>query len=306
MSKNSCHAKPVLFRVFLLVPLLILCSSSASAKMAKDSSDGPLMGAGSHFAWVIFDDLKDELEKTIGREMIIFGKNTTHGVGCKAGLKAIKLKSSGQETFGFVCCSLSEATIEKEQIVVHPLANEPIRIVVNKDNPVEDLSIEQVRAIFKGDITNWKEVGGADKPIAVVARLHCKKHPGHWKTILPTKKDFRQERISVKSADQMAKAITIHKNAIGHIGAIWEYAAGDSVKIITVNGALPTAQNLKSGAYPFYRQLSAITDKNPSQDVLKLIKEVQTGPAFRTVSQRYDILPLNPARDQRLVTQGGE
>jgi len=261
---------------------------------AEESHENALMGAGAHFAWIVFDALKEDLEKVTGRETILFGENSMLGVGCNAGIKAAKQNTLGHETFGFVCCPLTDKEIEEQQLIVYPLANEPILILTHKTNPVNNLSVEQVRKIFRGDILNWKEVGGNDEPIVLVTRLHCKDRPGHWKTILPDEKSFRQERLNVKSAAAMVQRINDFKSAIGHTGSTWKFKPDDQVKTITVGGVEPTAENIKSGKYPFYRQLSAITTRSPSPDVVKLIKEAQTGPAFRRVAKQYQLQPLNP------------
>lgn len=276
--------------------VLLFASLLTPAVHADESQEEALMGAGAHFAWIVFDALKKDLERVTGRETILFGENSMLGVGCNAGIKAAQQSNEGKETFGFVCCPLSDDEIKKHKVKVYPLAKEPILILTHNSNPVNDLSVEQVRSIFRGDIVNWKEVGGLDDPIVLITRLHCKKRPGHWKTILPDAKKFRQERLNVKSAAAMIQRINDFKGAIGHTGSTWKFNSDDKVKIITVGGIKPTAQNIKNGKYPFHRQMSAITSLSPSPDVLKLITEAQTGPAFRKVAEKYQLLPLNPMR----------
>lgn len=285
----------------ILVLTLLAFHGPATAKESftdkLSGNEGMLMGAGAHFAWIVFDALKEDLEKKTGRKTILFGENSMLGVGCKAGIKAAKQGTKSRETFGFVCCPLSEEEIEKEKLIVYPLAKEPILILARDDNPVTNLSIDQVRGIFRGDITNWNSVGGNDQPIVVVTRLHCKKRPGHWKTILPSHKKFRQERLNVKSASAMVQRVSDFSGSIGHTGATWEFKPEDKIKVISVNGVRPTAKNLANGTYPFFRQMSAITNRDPSPDVVKLIKEAQTGPAFRKVAKKYELLPLNPLQN---------
>jgi phosphate transport system substrate-binding protein len=285
----------------ILISALLAFSVSAGAKESApneiDKGENILMGAGAHFAWIVFDALKADLEKKTGRNTILFGENSMLGVGCNAGIKAAKQGTKSKETFGFVCCPLSKEEIEKEKLIVYPLAKEPVLILTHKGNPVNNLSSDQVRGIFRGDISNWKSVGGADEPIVVVTRLHCKKRPGHWKTILPSKKEFRQERLNVKSASAMVQRVSDFPSAIGHTGATWLFKKDDKVKAVSIDGFHPTAKNLASGKYPFYRQMSAITNRNPSPDVVKLIKEAQSGPAFRKVAKQYELLPLNPQQN---------
>lgn len=270
-------------------------SSNNNAELIDDTD--VLMGAGAHFAWILFDAIKEDLEAKVGRKTILFGMNSMLGVGCNAGIKAAKQGTKSRETFGFVCCPLSDEEVEKEQLLVYPLAKEPILILTHKSNPVDNLSSEDVRAIFRGTLTNWSEAGGPDKPIVVITRLHCKKRPGHWKKILPSHKDFRQERLNVKSAADMVQRVNDFSGAIGHTGSTWKFSADDNVKAVSIDGIKPTAENLRNGKYPFYRILSAVTNRSPSADVVKLINEAQTGKAFRQVAKQYELLPLTPAQD---------
>ena len=267
-------------------------------KASDTHPTGFITGAGAHFSWIIFKSLQSDLEQISGRKIMLYGKDSMLGQGCNAGIKNARLNGPNKESFGFICCPLDQAEIDKEQLIVYPLALEPILILVNQSNPVNNLSKQQVRDIFAGKITNWQEVGGDDRPIAVVTRLHCKARPGHWKTILPDAKDFRKLRLDVSSADEMVKRVSDFEGAIGHTGATWEFEVGNKVKRITVDTIEPTAKNLENQTYPFYRQLSAVTDRHPSNDVIKIIHEAQTGKAFFEVAKRFNLLPLNkPAAD---------
>lgn len=273
------------------VGLLALGISAASA----DTRSGKpvITGAGAHFAWVVFKSLKADLERVSGRRIELHGQNSTLGMGCNSGIKMALTNTPARETFGFVCCPLSQQEVEKKQLVVHPIALEPVMIVVNSENPVSNLSTEQVRGIMRGDILNWKAVGGNDEPIVLVSRLHCKARPGHWKTILPDAQDFRQQRLNVSSAAEMAQRVTDFKGAIGHIGSTWDFSPENRLKIVAVDGYKPTAENLAGKRYPFFRNLSAVTDRQPSEDVLAIIREVQTGPAFERVATEYELLKLD-------------
>jgi len=285
--QKSIRIKTQLLSLFFTVLFVTPLTSNANTEPSA------LMGAGSHFAWIIFDALKEDLEKATGRKTVLFGENSMLGVGCNAGIKAAIKHSKEQETFGFVCCPLTEEEISKNNLKVYPLAKEPILILVNEENPISDLTSKQVSAIFRGDVSNWKEVGGWDKPIVLVTRLHCKKRPGHWKLIEPDIKKIRQERLNVKDAKTMMKHVTQFKNALGHTGSTWIFKPTDKVKTITVDGYAPTVENLRNGKYPYSRQLSAITKANASPDILKLIDAAQHGPAFLRVSKKYNLLPSN-------------
>ena len=273
----------------IIVYLLSLTSFGA---LASENTQ-PLFGGGAHFSWIIFNAIKPELERVSGRSITLFGKDSMLGQGCNAGIKNARLNGPGKETFGFVCCDLSDEEIKKQNIVVYPLALEPVLIMVNSSNPVENLSSSQIRKIFRGEITNWKEVGGRDQAIVVITRLHCKSRPGHWKRILPKASDFTDKKINIKSAAEMVQRVSDFPGAIGHVGATWIFDAGNKVRSISVDHVKPTAKNIKNGSYPFFRKLSAVTSKSPSADVLKIIHATQTGKAFRREAARYELLPLN-------------
>ncbi|NOZ52032.1 MAG: hypothetical protein GXP08_02640 [Gammaproteobacteria bacterium] len=176
--------------------MLIGVHSSASA-----DSEEALMGTGAHFTWIVFDTLKEDLEKVTGRKTMLFGENSMLGVGCNADIKAAKQNALTHETFGFVCCPLSNEKIEEHQLIVYPLAKEPMLILTHENNPVSNLSIKQVRDIFRGDITNLKTVGGETRP-------NCPRHPPalQIKTRTLENHSTRRQRISPR-APQCKKCV---------------------------------------------------------------------------------------------------
>jgi ABC-type phosphate transport system substrate-binding protein len=281
----------------LLLGYLLMGLAGAAESLSQQSPvsqpEAPIVGAGAHFSWVIFNDLKPDLERVTGRNITLYGQNSALGLGCNAGIKNATHFRPDHPTFGFVCCELNDEEIHKHNLVIYPLAKEPLLILVNESNPISNLSLQQVRGIFSGKIRNWSEVGGDNKPIVVVTRLHCKNRPGHWKTILPSADQFRKDRLNVKSADDMVKKVSDFTSAIGHTGSTWSFTKQNHVKPLSIDGLAPTAANLEAGKYPFYRTLSAITTKDAKGDVLTLIREVQHGNAFRDVANQYQLVPLN-------------
>lgn len=278
--------------------LVSLCLPVGTLHADNPVKEDAITGAGAHFVWVIFDNLKADLEKVSGRTIKLHGRNSALGMGCNAGIKTAMENTTDHETFGFVCCPLSDKEVNSKKLKVYPIALEPVYIIVNKANPITDISADEARAVMRGDVVNWQEFGGADEPVVLVTRLHCKKRPGHWKTILPDAKLFRQKRLNVKSAADMVQRISDFESSFGHIGSTWEFGSDSQIKILSVNGIKPTAENLRLKKYPFFRNLSVVTNQTPSNDVMKIIKEVQTGPAFLRVAKKYNLLPLQASEGQ--------
>lgn len=278
-----------MYRLFAVLALCLPLLLAARGATADTFEEEPIVGAGAHFAWVVFDALRPDLERATGRLVELHGRYSALGMGCNAG---IKIALHNGDHFGFVCCPLADEEVKRKKLRVFPIAREPILIMVNNANPVRGLSAEQVRAIFRGEIANWKDVGGRDEPIVVVTRLHCKKRPGHWKTILPNARAFRPQRLNVSSAAEMEQRIAAFPGAIGHIGATWDFQPDSTIHALRIDGREATADNLRSGHYPFYRDLSAVTGPDPSPDVLTLIDRVRNGDAIQRIVARYQLMKL--------------
>jgi ABC-type phosphate transport system substrate-binding protein len=283
-------------RAALAVLLMSWLATATAAEPATPGHAAPTVvtGAGEHFTWMLLDEVRPNLERAFGIQLDLIGRESMLGHGCSHGIKKAKENRPDHPTFGFVCCPLSREEVEKEGLTVHAVALEPLIILVNKANPVEDIPVAQVRAIFRGEIRNWKEVGGPDQPIVVVLRPHCPQRPGHWKTIVPTVEEFRKDRIEVKAESEVVQGVSDFPEGIGNIGSTWRFEERHRVKVVTVGGVKPTAANLKSGAYPFYQEQSIVTHGPVSPALAGMIREVQGGPDFRNVLRKYELLPLSP------------
>ncbi len=271
-------------------------ATAAGAPGQRISELRTITGAGEHFTWVLLDEIRPRLERRYNIKLDLIGRESMLGHGCNQGIKKARENRPGHETFGFVCCPLTKEEVAKEGLTVHPVALEPLLIIVNKANPVSDIPVDKVRAIFRGEIRNWKEVGGPDRPIVLVLRPHCPQRPGHWKTIVPSVEQFRKDRIDVKAEAEVVQGVSDFVEGIGNIGATWVFDGRHQVKVVTLGGIAPTAANLKSGKYPFYQEQSIVTHGAVSPALAGMIREVQSGAAFREVARKYELLPLNPPR----------
>ncbi len=254
----------------------------------------PVTGAGEHFTWVLLEEMRPQLERDHHLKLNLIGRESMLGHGCNQGIKKARENLPGHQTFGFICCPLAREEVEKQGLTVHAVALEPLLIIVNRTNPITDIPIEQVRAIFRGEIRNWKDVGGDDRPIVLVMRPHCKDRPGHWKTIVPTIEQLRKDRIDVKAEAEVVQGVSDFAEGIGNIGSTWVFEEHQKVKVVTVSGVAPTADNLRNKTYLFYQEQSIVTHGPISPSLADMIRDVQRGPSFRAVAKKYELLPLNP------------
>lgn len=149
----------------------------------------------------------------------------------------------------------------------HKVAFDVIVIVVNPSMPVGDLSSSQVKAIFTGEIMNWKEVGGPDKEIVVVVRDQAS---GTREMFDKKALGATQDRLvycvpsAIESASNgvVREIVATTANAIGYISIGY---INKRLKALSFNGVVPTKQNAAKGAYPIARYLHMYTKGEPSE-----------------------------------------
>ena len=135
------------------------------------------------------------------------------------------------------------------------LALDGIAIIVNPQNPVKDLTLEQIAKIYTGEITNWKDVGGEDAEIVLIGREAGSGTRDGFESITETK-DACQYRQELTSTGDVITTVSQNPNAIGYASLA---AIKDSVKALTVNGVAPTEATVKDGTYLVQRPFVLVT-----------------------------------------------
>ena len=176
---------------------------------------------------------------------------TYNPTGSGSGIQAV---SEGRCDIGLSSRALKDdekASGLKETIV----ALDGIAIIVNPQNPVKDLSLEQIAKIYTGEITNWKDVGGNDAEIVLIGREAGSGTRDGFESITDTK-DACQYRQELTSTGDVITTVSQNPNAIGYASLA---AIKDSVKALTVNGVAPTEATVKDGTYLVQRPFVLVT-----------------------------------------------
>ena len=165
------------------------------------------------------------------------------------------------------------------------IALDAIIPVVHPDNPVDDLSLDQLKAIYEGKIKNWKDVGGEDRNVVVISRDSSSGTFVVWNDVV-----LRGGRVTPRgqllpSNGAIVQAVAGNRNAIGYIGIGY---FNDSLKSVRVDGVQPTHETAGSGAYPVSRTLWYFTDGWPGGKTLQFINFM-----------------LHPEKGQKLVKETG-
>ncbi len=176
---------------------------------------------------------------------------TYNPTGSGSGIQAV---SEGRCDIGLSSRALKDdekASGLKETIV----ALDGIAIIVNPQNPVKDLTLEQIAKIYTGEITNWKDVGGEDAEIVRIGREAGSGTRDGFESITKTK-DACQYRQELTSTGDVITTVSQNPNAIGYASLA---AIKDSVKALTVNGVAPTEATVKDGTYLVQRPFVLVT-----------------------------------------------
>ena len=157
--------------------------------------------------------------------------------------------------------------------------------VVHPENTVKELSLEQLRGIYAGTISNWKDVGGKDETIVVISRDTSSGTYETWAEIVMKKEKVAASALLQASNGAVAQAVSKNKKAIGYIGFGY---LNNTLKKLDVNGVEATPATALSNQWPIARELYVFTNGQPSGAAKKLI----------------DFL-LDPKKGQKAVSEVG-
>jgi phosphate transport system substrate-binding protein len=176
--------------------------------------------------------------------------------GSVVGINAIR---DGQVDIGMSSRDLREDE-ERTDIVKHRIALDVLAIVVHPDNQVPGLTLEQLRQIYFGEITNWREVGGRDLPIRAVVREVSSGTRGAFDDIvLGDDQDKLSPNVEAQiTAGEVEAVVADDESAIGYVGF---GNIRPDVRIVAIDNVLPSPQTAASRDYKLVRPLLLLTGK---------------------------------------------
>jgi phosphate binding protein len=216
-----------------------------------------LTGCGSSEGKTVSTDGSTSMEKVIGALGEAFESDnsgvtfTYNPTGSGTGITAVE---EGRCDIGLSSRALKDSEIEKG-LNGTVLAYDGIAVIVNPDNPVADLNIETITKIYKGEITNWKDVGGNDGEIVLIGREANSGTRDGFESITDTK-DACKYRQELTSTGDVITTVANNPNAIGYASLS---SIKDNVKALTVNGVAPTEDTIKEGSYKIQRPFVLVT-----------------------------------------------
>lgn len=152
--------------------------------------------------------------------------------------------------------------------VPHVVAYDCIIPVVHPDNKVKNLSLAQLKAVYKGEIKNWKDLGGDDHPVVVISRDTSSGTYEVWaEKVLQGDRVFPGALLQASNG-AIVQAVSKNKNAIGYIGLGY---LDNSTKAVTVDNVVGSIENTLNGTFPVSRPLFMFTPGWPEKEAAKFL-----------------------------------
>ncbi len=175
---------------------------------------------------------------------------------------------------------------EKQQLLVKNkvavtetvVARDGITIYLNTENPVKELTFEQLRKIYLGETKNWKDVGGKDTPIIIYGRENSSGTYSFFKEHVLENKDFANNVQSLPGTSAVVNAVKKDPNGIGYGGAGYAKDIKECAVKKDANGTalLPVKENIDNNSYPLSRNLYLYTSKSPEGKIKEFIDWILT------------------------------
>ncbi|MBN1166093.1 MAG: phosphate ABC transporter substrate-binding protein [Methanospirillaceae archaeon] len=183
--------------------------------------------------------------------------------GSSVGVQAV---GEGTADIGMASRDLKDVEIEKyPDLVPRMIARDGIAVIVHPSNTVDSLTIDQVKAIYRGEVTNWKDLGGSDTQIVVIGRDSASGTREFFHEFVMKKEDFVQTQLEKNSNGAVKSTIAQTPGSIGYVGLGY---IDETIKPVSIdNGTTtiePTVENVISGEYPVSRSLYMITKGEPT------------------------------------------
>ena len=223
---------------------LTLCACSSG------SSTSSITVAGSTTCLPIAEIAAEGFKEETGIDVLV------SGLGSSAGIEAVSAGTAD------IASSSRGLNADEQDLGLTPIviAHDGIAVIVNEDNPVDNLSTEQLRDIYAGKITNWKELGGTDAPITLYTREDGSGTREVFVERALNKGSIVQSANVVNSNGAMKTAVAQDKQSIGYVGI---GHVDKNVKALVFDKMVPSQENASNGTYKVTRLLFMNTKGAP-------------------------------------------
>lgn len=273
----------VLPAVLLLAALVATGCGGAPATAGSGGASGKIVLTGSSTVAPLVSELGKAFE----------AKYPGVRVDVQAGGSGRGITDARQGTadIGMVSRKLKD---DEKDLLAFTIANDGVSPILNKSNPVNELSDQQIIDIYLGKITNWKEVGGNDAPITVVNKAEGRSTLELFAQYFKIEPKDIKAQVVIGDNQEGIKSVAGNPNAIGYVSigtAEYEAEHGSAIKLLPIQGVAATVEDVRNGTFPLARPLNLVTKTQPEGLVKQFIDFAQSPEAAPIVKDQF-FVPL--------------
>lgn len=212
-------------------------------------TQGGLSVVGSTSVEPFAEALAEEFMNQHPREKIF-----VQGGGSSAGIQAVR---TGAAEVGMSSRNLMKG---ESDLISIPIIYDAIAVIVHRENPLGDLTLDQIRKIFSGEFTRWSEMGGKDRIITLVTREEGSGTREAFQTLIMGKKEISLGALVQDSNGAIRQVVSDDRNAIGYISL---GLVNDRVKAVKIEGIEPSVENIREQRYKIVRPFLFVFTSEP-------------------------------------------
>ena len=246
----------IVMHVGLLISVLVLaCTQKATTiNIAGSTTILPIVQAAAE----VFMDKHPEINISV--------RGGGSGIGIKSAIdQTIDIGNASRKI------SDKEADLVEEKdsdLIETAIAKDAISIVINRGNPIRNLTMEQLKSIFSGKINNWEEIGGKDMEIIVISRDVSSGSFMVFNEVVLDKSQVKVNSMRLASNNAVATTVSYTPGAIGYIGLGY---VNDGLKTLSIDSIYPSNETAKTDEYKLTRLLYMYTSSTPRKSALEFI-----------------------------------
>ena len=198
------------------------------------------------------------------------------GGGSTAGIEAVRTHAA---SIGMSSRSLLP---DEKDLYAVTIAKDAIAIIVNPKNPIQDLSLDQIRQVFSGKIKNWRELGSPPHPIVLVNREEGSGTRESFQKFVMGKEETTLESLVQDSNGAIRQVVSNDPSTIGYISL---GLVNEKVKALKISGIEPSLTNIETGKYTLVRPFLFVLNGQPEGEVKSFLEFVLSPPAQELLSK---------------------
>jgi len=269
------------------VAVMVSASLAACSQPPNTTTDGGLQGKVTLTGSSTVAPLVGELGKRFEAENPSVRVDVQTG-GSSRGLADAR---NGTADLGMVSRDLK---LEENDLQAHAIARDGLAIIVHGSNPVEELSNEQIVAIYTGNLSSWGDVGGLEEPISVVNKAEGRSTLEVFLKYFQLKNSDIEAQVVIGDNEQGIKTVTGNPSAIGYVSigaAESSIARGEPLKMLFLEGVEPSTQTVLDGTFPLARTLNLVSTGELTAEATAFV-EFARSDAVHDIVEQLNLVPI--------------